>query len=74
MGSSQFSLRMQSQSQTISNESLLQHLLDGSVDIHGARGVHNGGRGIISLHIRHVEFLDESSLVEVNQAILAWSF
>jgi hypothetical protein len=38
--------------------------LDGSVDSHwSAGGDHrggSGGRGIISLYIRHVEFLDES--------------
>ncbi len=39
--------------------------LNGGVDVHGARGGGGhrggGGGGIISLHIRHVEFLDESS-------------
>merc|ERR1719499_40132 len=58
----------------ISNQSLLEHLLDSGVNVHGPRG-HGSRRYIISLNIRHGEFLDALwSLVEVNQAILAWSF
>merc|ERR1719414_1423366 len=58
--------------QTVSDHGLLQHLLDGGVDVHGA-GHGGGGWNVISLNIRHGEFLDVAlvvSLVEVNQAIL----
>merc|ERR1740128_1249514 len=44
--------------QAISNKSLLQNLLNGSVNIHWARWS-GGRRNIISLNIRHGEFLDE---------------
>ena len=37
---------------------LLEHFLDGGVDIHGAGGDGGGGWNIISLNIRHGEFLD----------------
>merc|ERR1719411_2059792 len=56
--------------ETIGDESLLEDLLDSGVDIHGPGG--GGGAGnVISLNIRHIEFLDVEwySLVEVNQAI-----
>merc|ERR1719232_1541252 len=56
--------------EAVSDQGLLEDLLDGGVDIHGA-GHGGGGWNIISLSVRHSEFLDVSvSLVEVNQAIL----
>merc|ERR1719233_926048 len=55
----------------IRNESLLEHLLDGGVNVHGSGG-HGSRRYIISLNIRHDEFLDAFwSLVEVNQAVIS---
>merc|ERR1719192_3110164 len=36
--------------QTITNQRLLQHLLDRSVDVHGTRGHGGGGRNVISLN------------------------
>ena len=41
----------------VSNESLLEDLLDGGVDVHGS-GWDDSGWDFISLNIRHGEFLD----------------
>merc|ERR1719223_2533268 len=60
----------QTTAQAIGNKSLLENLLNGGIDIHRS-GRNRSGSNNISLYIRHVEFLDELSLVEVNQAILA---
>jgi hypothetical protein len=50
----------QATAQTISDKSLLEDLLDSGVDIHWSRRDSRcGGSDIISLYIRHVEFLDE---------------
>merc|ERR1719457_134 len=59
----------QTTAQAIGNKSLLENLLNGGIDIHrSGRSRSGGGSNIISLYIRHVEFLDELSLSEVNQA------
>merc|ERR1719412_2464598 len=44
--------------ESVSDQSLLQHLLDGGVDVHGAGGG-GGGWNVISLIVRHFEFLDD---------------
>ena len=51
--------------QTVSDHGLLQHLLDGGVDVHGA-GHGGGGWNVISLNIRHGEFLDVALVVSEN--------
>ena len=45
--------------EAVSDQGLLEDLLDGGVDIHGP-GYGGGGWNIISLSIRHSEFLDVS--------------
>ena len=50
----------QATAQAVGDESLLKNLLDGGVNVHGSgRSCNGGGGNIISLYIRHVEFLDE---------------
>ena len=44
--------------QAVSDESLLEDLLDGGVDVHGTGG-RGGGWNVISLIVRHCEFLDD---------------
>ena len=43
---------------SVSDERLLEDLLDGGVDVHGAGGG-GGGWNVISLIVRHCEFLDD---------------
>merc|ERR1719411_1915297 len=43
--------------EAVGDESLLEDLLDGGVDVHGPGGG-GGARNVISLNIRHIEFLD----------------
>ena len=51
--------------EAVSDQGLLEDLLDGGVDIHGP-GYGGGGWNIISLSIRHSEFLDVS-VSEINK-------
>merc|ERR1719391_1020572 len=44
--------------QAVGYESLLEDLLDGGVDVHGTGG-RGGGWNVISLIVRHCEFLDD---------------